>query len=602
MANANWTPIPFHHVRDIGGFFQERIDAVSTNTARICLDQCEKTGRLANFRRAAKREEGPFQGRYYNDSDVYKVLEGIAYLLMHKRDAALEAEADAIIDDICAAQWEDGYLNTYFTLTKPEARWTDMAMHEDYCIGHMIEGAIAYFQATGKDAWLNTAIRAAEHMMSLFGPGKRPWVVGHQEPELALVRLWRLTGRAEFLDFSAWLIEQRGKGHLQSAAFLRMKFNPDYVQDDVPARSLFKVVGHAVRAMYYYSAIADIAMIRGDEELRQSLLRLYDNVVPANLYLTGGIGQEAHHEGFTRDFHKPNLTAYCETCASIGMAFWNQRMNLLEGDAKYADLVETELYNGILSGISLKGDLFFYENPLSSVGTHNRQAWFDCSCCPTNLIRFIPSVGGYVYAVDGETLVINQFIPSLAEVPLGGQTTRVTLETEYPWQGSVRVRLDEAGACKRLRIRKPGWCNSWSLKVDGKAVEAPLHQGYLELKVFSGQALELTLDMPPVRHRDDPRVQENAGRAAMTRGPMVYCAEEVDNPGYVREYFHAEAVLPDAPAEPVPGSEPACQVLLKAGERTLVPYFYWNNRGRGAMAVWLKDGAEAGAQSLDRLS
>jgi DUF1680 family protein len=588
MTFANWSPVTFNHVQQIKGFWHERIVAVRGQTARICLDQCESTGRLANFRRAARREEGPFQGRYYNDSDVYKVLEGIAYLLMDERDLLLEAEADAIIDDICAAQWEDGYINTFFSLTNPLERWTDMAKHEDYCIGHMVEAAIAYYQATGKDKWLNSAIRAVEHMMGLFGPGKRHWVVGHQEPELALIRLWRLTGRVEFLDFASWLIEERGKGHLQSAAFERLRFRSDYVQDDVPARHLHKVVGHAVRAMYYYSAIADISMIQGDEELRAALLRLWDNVVPANLYITGGIGQEAQHEGFTRDFHKPNLTAYCETCAAIGMAFWNQRMNLMEGDARYADLVEQELYNGILSGISMKGDLFFYENPLASVGTHNRQPWYDCSCCPTNLIRFIPSVGGYIFASDNDTLVINQFIPSEAKVPIAGKETTVIINTDYPWNGNVRVMFPHVGACRQIKIRKPGWCKAWEVTVNLKPVYPSEHQGYLELPVISGDIIRFTMDMPVRKHRDDDRVMENAGRAAFTRGPLVYCAEEIDNPGYVSEYFHAE--VSEGNQEPSVGSDPSNSGIttINIGECTLVPYFYWNNRGSGAMAVWLK--------------
>ncbi|HSK69283.1 MAG TPA: beta-L-arabinofuranosidase domain-containing protein [Candidatus Limnocylindria bacterium] len=617
MAFANWEPVTFDHVHDISGFWRARVDAVRGNTVRVCLEQCEKTGRLANFRRAAGLEEGPFEGRYYNDSDVYKVLEGIAYVLMHERDPALEARADGIISDILAAQWEDGYVNTFYTLTAPGERWTDMAKHEDYCIGHMIEAAVAYFQATGKRAFLDGAVRAAEHMMSLFGPDKRHWVVGHQEPELALVRLWRLTGRQEFLDFARWLLLERGRGHLESAAFERIGFQSDYVQDDVPAEELEKVVGHAVRAMYYYSAMADVAMARGDETLRAPLLRLWDNVVPANLYVTGGIGQEAGHEGFTRDFHKPNLTAYCETCAAIGMALWNQRMCLMEGDAKYADLVETELYNGILSGISLDGTLFFYENPLSSVGVHRRQPWYDCSCCPTNLVRFIPSVGGYAFAADGDTLVVNQFLASRSEIPLAGGTTRVEIATEYPWDGAVAVRIPDAGACRALRIRIPGWCGSWDLYRNGERVHASPRKGYVEVPANSGDEVRLAMELPVRILRDDERVLENRGRAAVARGPVVYCAEEADNPGFVREYFHAEADLraegprriPGAEffAHPhredgAPGKEPdtsalmpeAVRVALDVWGRRLIPYFAWDNRGPGAMAVWLKDRAGNG--------
>ncbi len=404
-----------------------------------------------------------------------------------------------MIDAICAAQREDGYLFTFFILNGIDKRWTDMGYHEDYCLGHMLEGAIAYYQATGKDKWLSAAVRALRQMMSVIGPGKKHWVVGHQELELALMRLYHLTGEAEYLAYARWLVGERGHGHLRSASFDRLNFREAYCQDDVPAEQLSKVTGHAVRAMYYYSGIADIAAVTEDRALAAALERLWHNVVPANLYVTGGIGQEASNEGFTRDWHLPNLTAYCETCASVGMALWNQRMNLLSGDAKYADLVETELYNGILSGISPDGVRFFYENPLSSAGTHLRSEWFGCSCCPTNLVRFIPSVGGYAYATDGERIYINQYIASTAQLTLGGRAVGLRVRTGYPWSGRVTVDAPDTDGPVPLRLRIPGWCQKYTLSVEGVQTDVSPVDGYADAVLPAGGSLTLALEMPARR-------------------------------------------------------------------------------------------------------
>lgn len=611
MEFANWTPVSFDHVKDISGFWAGRMKAVREKTARVCLDKCEETGRLANFRKAAGWEEGPFKGIYFDDSDVYKVLEGVAYLVHGGRAPELEAEADKIIDAICASQWEDGYLNSYYTLTDRNARWTDMARHEAYCIGHMVEGAVAYYQATGKDKWLNTAIRVIEHMMSVFGPGKRHWITGHQELELALIRLWRLTGRQDFFDFAQFLVDERGHGHLVSEAFGHWKFASDYCQDDVPARELTRVTGHAVRAMYYYSAMADIAAHTGDRGLYEALLRLWADVVPGNLYVTGGIGQDASNEGFTRPFHKPNLTAYCETCAAIGMALWNHRMNLLTGEAKYADLVETELYNGVLAGLHLDGGTFLYENPLSSVGKHHRRPWYDCSCCPTNLVRFVPSVGGYAYAVDGDALVVNQFLPGRADIPLnGGQTpvneflpcdpdlaqagsADISVVTRYPLDGRVELTVGALGGLKQLRLRKPGWCEQWTLAVNGAAVHPVAENGYLTVSVNEGDRITYDMAMPARVVRDDERVLENLGRVAVCRGPITYCAEECDNPGLVREYFHADLDQGEGAWQAEESTILDGIVLLKNRTRVLIPYYAWDNREAGAMTVWMKETARA---------
>lgn len=591
MQFEGLTPVPFHHVRVDSSFWSPRIDTIRKVTAQVCLKQCEDTGRVANFRRAAGLEPGGFQGIYFNDSDVYKVLEGVAYVLMGGADPELEAQADAVIDAICASQQPDGYLFSYYTLTDPAKRFTDMGYHEAYCLGHMIEGAVAYAQATGKDKWVKAAMRAVDYMMSVIGPGKRHWVTGHQELELALVKLYRYTGEQKYLDYAGWIIDERGHGHLDSPDFFRQNFHESYCQDDLPARELTKVTGHAVRAMYYYTGMADVAALTQDEGLAAALIRLWNNVVPANLYITGGIGQDAAHEGFTRDWHLPNLTAYCETCAAIGMALWNQRMNLMTGEAKYADLVECELYNGALAGISLSGDRFFYVNPLASVGKHHRQEWFGCSCCPTNLIRFIPSVGGYAYAVKDQALYVNQFIGGEARIPAPQGEALLSVETRYPWEGMVRIRVVRAAGLSCLKVRKPGWCEQAQVMLNGQPLSAGCVRGYLEVAVSEGDELIVDFEMPIRRAYADERVKECEGRVAFLRGPVLYCAEETDNPGMPSEYFHADFAV-SCEAQPQGGLEPELLggvYALQVGGARLVPYYAWDNREAGAMVVWIKE-------------
>lgn len=581
-------PVPFCNVKIASSFWTPVIDTVATVTVRKCLDKCEETGRLDNFRKAAGRMEGPFRGIYFDDSDVYKVLEGAAYCLMLHPDADLENRVDGIIDDICAAQQSDGYINTYYTLTGMDRRWTDMGMHEDYCIGHLIEAAVAYHQATGKDRLLKCAIRAADHMMTLFGPGKRHWVVGHEEPELALVRLWRDTGEPRFLAFSQWLLSERGHGYRKAESFDRQSFREEYAQDDVPVTEARKVVGHAVRAMYLYTAMADHAGLTRPSPYDAALDALWNNVVPANLYLTGGIGQSSRNEGFTRDFHKPNLTAYCETCAAVGMALWNHRMSLLSGESQYADIVERELYNGILSGISLSGDRFFYVNPLASVGEHHRSPWFGCSCCPTNLVRFLPSVGGYCYAADEENVYIHQFIGSEMEYQDRNGTAVLQVCTEYPWEGMVKISIKELTGRSHVRLRIPDWCDSYSLEGAAGSRE---EKGYLVIPAKAGDTFVLHLDMPVRRIYEDERVKEDEGRVALMRGPLVYCAEEADNPGIPTEYFHAELRLPkDALlSRGAQDADLRGALRIHAGTLHLIPYYCWDNRESGGMAVWMKE-------------
>lgn len=584
-------PVSFEKVLIRRGFWEERISTVRGKTAWVCIEECERTHRIDNFRRAGKLQPGGFEGIFFNDSDVYKVLEGVAYVLMQQRSGALEEKADEIIDAICSAQQEDGYLYTYYTLNTPERRWTDMNHHEAYCLGHMIEAAIAYARATGKEKWLKAACRALEQMMRVNGPEGRHWVTGHEELELALVKLYRHTGEEKYVRYAQWLVEERGHGHLQVPYSPEIDpDNPAYCQDDVPVRALNRVTGHAVRAMYYYSGVTDLAAILDERDYAAAMDRVWGSVVPANLYVTGGIGQTASNEGFSRDWSLPNLTAYCETCAAVGMAFWNHRMNLLHGDSKYADLVELEMYNGILVGISLDGDRFFYDNPLASVGQHHRKPWFGCSCCPTNLVRFIPSVGGYLAATDGEALVINQFIDSASEIAVGDRRVRVDMRTDYPWDGRVRLAFDSFEGSLTVRLRKPGWCEAHSLRRNGRDAGA-CRNGYCVVEVAAGDVLEYGMDMPVRRVYADARVREDEGRVAIMRGPVVYCAEEADNPGIPCEYFHAEFALLRGAALSARWEPDLLHGVVAIGDGavTLVPYYAWDNRQGGAMAVWMKE-------------
>lgn len=583
-------PIPFNKIKIQSDFWSPRLETIQKKTIRVCLEHCEETGRIGNFRKAAHRENGTFEGTFFDDSDVYKVLEGAAYCLKNQPDPEVEQLVDNVIETICEAQQPDGYIYTYFTLNTPEKRWTDMDMHEDYCLGHLLEAGIAYAQSTGKEALLQCAIRGVKQMMSVFGPDKRHWVTGHQEIELALIRLYRYTGENQYLNFAHWLMEERGHGHFDSERQRTLHhFPPEYYQDNKPFEKLDMVTGHAVRAMYYFTAAADWVAVQENSEWRETLERIWNSIYPSNTYLTGGIGQSGDNEGFTRAFHKPNLTAYCETCAAIGMAMWNHRMNLLSGEAKYADLVETEMYNGILSGMSRSGDRFFYENPLASVGRHHRVPWFGCSCCPTNLCRFVPSVGGYAYALEEDRLYVNQFVAGILQLNEEGRKLKLEVETDYPRSGRICVRVKECENVNQILLRIPGWCSHYEINSSkGTRTE----KGYLQLPVVSGDEFIYTLEMEPRRVYENPRVAETSGRVAVCRGPVVYCAEEIDNTGLIpTEYFHCDVSLKAEAALSLEKPDEKLQkaVPIRAGNLRLIPYADWDNREAGAMVVWMKE-------------
>ena len=459
--------IDFSHVKINDNFWSPRLSKHVSATLPVCIDQIEnQTGRIRNFENAAKGE-GEHSGIFFDDSDVYKALEGMAYSLINNPDPELEKKADEWIDKFAAAQQPDGYINTFYTLTGLDKRWTNMDKHEMYCAGHMIEAGVAYYQATGKRKLLDVCIRMTDHMMSQFGPGKRHWVPGHEEIELALVKLYQTTQEQKYLDFAYWLLEERGHGHGTMGD--EGKWDPVYYQDIVPVRRLTDISGHAVRCMYLYCGMADVAALKNDTGYIAAIDRLWDDVVHRNMYITGGIGSSRDNEGFTEDYDLPNLDAYCETCASVGMVLWNQRMNQLTGDSKYIDVLERSLYNGALAGISLGGDRFFYVNPLESKGDHHRQEWYGCACCPSQLSRFLPSIGNYIYASSDDALWVNLYIGNTGQIRIGETDILLTQETDYPWDGSVKLTISTSQPLeKEIRLRIPNWCKTYDLSINGK--------------------------------------------------------------------------------------------------------------------------------------
>ena len=584
------TPVNFSEVTIEDSFWGPRLQSHKDVTLNVCIDQIEnQTGRIRNFENAAKGS-GQHSGIFFDDSDVYKALEGMAYSLQNHPDPELEAKCDEWIDKFAAAQQSDGYINTYYTLTGLENRWDDMDKHEMYCAGHMIEAAVAYYNVTGKRKLLDVCIRMADHMMSIFGPGKRDWVPGHEEIELALVKLYRTTGEKKYLDFAYWLLEERGHGH-GSKGKSGKAWSPQYYQDMVPVREQTDISGHAVRSMYLLCGMADVAACTGDQGYIDALHRLWDDVVLRNMYITGGIGQSRHNEGFTEDYSLPNLTAYCETCASVGMVLWNWRMNQFTADAKYADVLERSLYNGALAGISLEGDRFFYVNPLESLGDHHRQAWYGCACCPSQICRFLPSIGNYIYGVAEDGVLVNLYIGSTANVKVGRKELTLKQETEYPWKGTVSLTVGTETPVKtKFQLRIPAWCRAWSVAINGEKMPTPVEKGYaiLERKWSDGDRITLELEMPVQLVAADPRTKEDEGMRAVQRGPLVYCLEETDNPAEFDSLTLSEdaSFKEDFEPELLRG---VVSLTTVSGDKTLkfIPYYAWDNREAGKMKVWI---------------
>jgi len=449
--------VNFSQVNITDNFWKPKIDKVATVTMKACIYQTEiKTPRIRNFEKVARNKGEKFEGLYYDDSDVYKALEAMAYALKTHPDPALEAKADEWIDKVAAAQLPDGYLDTYFTLRDINQRWTVIDAHEDYNAGHLIEAAVAYYNVTGKRKLLDVAIRLANHIDSTFRLGNKNWFSGHEEIELALVKLFRVTNDDRYLKLADWYLQQRGKGGIYN--YEGKWATPAYWQDIKPVKDQTEITGHAVRAMYLYTGAADVAALTGDNGYMNAMQKVWEDVVYRNMYITGGIGSAGDNEGFTKDYDLPNEDAYCETCASVGMVLWNQRMCQLTGDSKYIDVLERSLYNGALDGLSLSGDHFFYDNVLASNGQHQRREWFGTACCPANVARLVTSVGNYIYGKSNDGIWVNLFVASNTTIKIGNTDVPVKMETNYPWDGKVKLTIDpKKKASFKLYLRLPEW-------------------------------------------------------------------------------------------------------------------------------------------------
>ncbi|HPO16425.1 MAG TPA: glycoside hydrolase family 127 protein [Candidatus Hydrogenedentes bacterium] len=610
--------VPFTDVKVLGGFWEPWITLTREKILPHNLAYCESEGKIDNFRIAAGKKEGAFRGAPWEDSDVYKVIEGAAYCLMHQRDENIERQIDEIIELISGSQQPDGYIDTYFTLKEPGKRWTDDAKHETYCAGHLIEGAIAYFNATGKRTLLDVAIRMADHMLEVFAADKHMDSPQHEEIELALVKLWRLTENGRYLDLAKLFLDRRGYNKDGKPVGGRWG---EVCQDHKPVREQDVIVGHAVRAMYLYSAVTDIAGLAGDAGYLTALDRLWQDVTQRKMYVTGGIGDSSRrNEGFSLPYFLPNDTAYAETCASVGMAFWNQRMALLHADAKYADIVEREIYNGILASQAMDGQHIFYCNRLE--GSERRPSWQGCACCPTNIVRFLPAIAGYAYAYNGADVYVNQYLPSEVKISLAGDTLVLRQETDYPWEGKITLVLSpQTPKVFSVYLRIPAWCQgaqtpedlyqlvgkpesgAVALAVNGASVSnLSIEKGYacLRREWKSGDTVTLDLPMSVRRVKAHPKVEADVSRIALQRGPVVYCVENADNPNAVRSI----SLPPDAPLEAEHHPELLGGVTIIKGkglqrisdntepqpyEFTAIPYYAWNNRTPGFMRVWLPE-------------
>jgi DUF1680 family protein len=656
---ANLTPVPFTAVKFEDEFWAPRIRTTIEKTIPACFDQCEKTGRIANWDRAAKKE-GKFEGYFFNDSDVYKVIEAAAYAIKLDPNATykgrkLDEYVDELIAKIAAMQQPDGYVNSYFVLTG-EPKWTDIEhKHELYCAGHLIEAAVAHYECTGKRNLLNVAVKLARNILNTFGADKNANPCGHPEIELALCKLARViaaqgelplnsSGASAKLDQAAageinTFLDREGT-YINLAKFFvdqhgrkndREKLWGEYALDHKPLKEQTEIVGHAVRAMYLLSAATDLARQVPDTGYIPALDALWRDLTERKMYITGGIGSSASNEGFTTAYDLPNERAYAETCASIGLVFWAHRMNLLHGDAKYFDVLERALYNNVLAAISLDGTQFNYVNPLASRGQHRRQPWHACACCPPNLARLFPTVGGYMYAQDEKSIYINLYAQSTATFQHGDAKVTIRQKTRYPWDGTVEFIVSVDKPCEfDLHLRVPGWCRGSRLSIGGEPVgEATTQNGYSRIAGKWRGETALTCEMPMLVERVhcDPRVKANVGRVAIQCGPLVYCAESIDNDGAVRaSWVMSKTTVPPGPADArkqppaaaLPGvahyeanslggmvvisgsdgyqalGDDECGLYRKTRPSTLmfiksIPYYAWNNRDAGDMLVWIPE-------------
>jgi len=634
-------PIPFTEVSINDAFWSIRTETNRKVTIPFAFKKCEETGRINNFLKAAGKMEGKFEGLRYNDSDVFKIMEGASYSLRLHPDPKLEKYLDDLIVIIAAAQEDDGYLYTARTIDPEnpapgagDTRWSKLrGSHELYNVGHMYEAAVAHYLATGKRTFLDVAIRNADLLVETFGPDKKHDMPGHQETEIGLVKLYRVTGNDKYLNLARFFLNERGKAHdgefYPESSRFALYNRTKHIQDHKPVLEQEEAVGHAVRAAYMYAGMADVAALTGNVNYVSAINLIWENVVSKKLYLTGGIGSRHDGEAFGDNYELPNLTAYNETCAAIGNVMWNHRLFLLFGETKYLNVLERTLYNGLISGVSLSGDLFFYPNPLESDGEFKfnqgalrRKPWFDCACCPGNLARFLPSIPGYIYANKGNILYVNLFVSSSAKIKMANNKVTIKQESNYPWEGDINITVDpELSEKFAIYVRIPGWAQSKpvpsdlyrykiksekkvSLKVNGNSVNLNMDKGFAKIlrKWKKGDKIELDLPMPIKRVLCNEKVEGNREKVAIERGPIVYCAEEVDNGKNVRKLVIPDNVVLRSEYQKdlvggiviihgiIPGLNLSKEGKSEAKNKQkfiAIPYYAWGYRGEGQMAVWL---------------
>lgn len=615
-------PVPFTSVKVTDNFWGQRLQASREVTIPLAFSKCEETGRYENFVKAAHPSDTyKVEGFSFDDTDVYKTIEGASYSLQTYPDKKLQKYIDSVLVIVAGAQEPDGYLYTARTMNPKhphnwagKERWVavENLSHEFYNLGHMIEGAVAHYQATGKRNFLDIAIKYADCVCREIGngPQQKKYVPGHQIAEMALVKLYMVTGDKKYLDQAKFFLDTRGYTSRKDA----------YSQAHKPVVEQDEAVGHAVRAVYMYSGMADVAAITGDSSYIKAIDKIWDNIVSKKIYITGGIGARHAGEAFGNNYELPNLSAYCETCAAIGNVYMNYRLFLLHGDAKYFDVLERTLYNGLISGVSLDGGSFFYPNPLSSNGKYSRKPWFGCACCPSNVSRFIPSLPGYVYAVKNDQVYVNLYLSNKAELKVDKKKILLEQETGYPWNGDIRLKITQGNQDFTMKLRIPGWVRgnvlpgdlysyadnqkpAYQVSVNGQTVESDVNDGYLSIarKWKKGDVVEVHFDMIPRIVKANPKVEADHGRVAVERGPIVYCAEWPDNRFNVHSILlnqHPQFKVTDKPellygirqittdAQAL-SYDKAGKLVTKDVELTLIPYYAWAHRGEGDMEVWL---------------
>lgn len=629
-AKRGSSPIAHTAVTIEDTFWAARLQTVRSRTIPGMYEQMKDEGYFDAAQRNWQRGMKPIPYVFW-ETDITKWLEAASFSLATHPDAQLEALVDDAIAFVSSLQQPDGYLNLWFTEVEPEKRLTNLRdLHELYCAGHLIEAAVAHFGATGKRTLLDVVCRYADYIDSVFGreEGKRRGYDGHEEIELALVKLYRATGEKRYLHLSQYFIEERGRqphyfdseAHARGeepSAFWAKTY--EYNQSHLPIREQQEVVGHAVREMYLLSAVADLANELHDESLLQVAERLWQHLTTKQLYITGGIGPSAHNEGFTEEYDLPNLSAYAETCASIGLVMWNYRMLQLDANACYADLLERALYNGALSGISLDGVSFFYVNPLESKGYHHRKGWYNCACCPPNIARLLMSLGQYIYTANETDIFAHLYIQGTSTFSVAGQQVVLHQETNYPWNGTVTFGVEvEEPVEFGLNVRIPGWCKTATLTINGETIplDSNVHKGYAQIvrRWRSGDRLVLDLEMPIERVYAHPAVRDDAGCVALQRGPIVYCLESADNAVPLDQIRLPENAALESQFEPtllggvavIKGQAAALETTDWSGtlyrttppqshshQLIAIPYYAWDSREAGEMRVWIH--TEAGS-------